>query len=586
MSPIRSRHKLALLAATGVAAWVLALAPWVPAQPPETAAAGAEYTVLADYGRLLSTCVLTDYAMAMYQFALDQTADKANTLFDARLRIEAEAVIFAFRNKQPLAARPLLDSVRDKVSLASTPVLRCVANLAVGYGSLSNRFFPDARSRAEDAFRAAQEARRPDLQADALVLVGRIQMEEQHLTDAMKNAQQALQLFGQARKQIEQSEAHILIAECHTAANNPAAAAISNQRARDVINDLTEGPVLNLQESVRLAPELLRNHAESARLGNYHKAFNEILTLLILNKFQFSMARQDPALKNLNLSESVLLAYAAHYAYLKGDALPSRVFVQLAEAAIPKETVARNKAEYLYLLGKYWRMVGDPTEAMRQFEKADQAVQALPFADAGLKTGLLEEKGLALVQMGHRDPGIQMLTAGLEDARKSGSPQTKERFEFYLALLRKEGEVDMQAISGRPDSFAAAMRHFQRERAGQNSAPLFRSPVVADYPPGAVRSAADTVLEIRVPRPVSASAVDVNPDPYMRTGLWEKAISILEAAIEEQGETPEKLQKLGECHYNIAQLDKAEKLFQRVLELDPTNKRAATYLQSIKSRKK
>jgi Tetratricopeptide repeat. len=52
--------------------------------------------------------------------------------------------------------------------------------------------------------------------------------------------------------------------------------------------------------------------------------------------------------------------------------------------------------------------------------------------------------------------------------------------------------------------------------------------------------------------------------------LVEKYIEDLKKEIQEKGEDPELLFKLGVCHVRVKQTDKAREIYKRLKEIDPT----------------
>jgi tetratricopeptide (TPR) repeat protein len=72
----------------------------------------------------------------------------------------------------------------------------------------------------------------------------------------------------------------------------------------------------------------------------------------------------------------------------------------------------------------------------------------------------------------------------------------------------------------------------------------------------------------------------------MATRRWERAVPVIKEVIAEHGETTPRLLKLGECHFNLARWADAKAVYERILEIEPGNRRATEYLETVKLRLK
>jgi tetratricopeptide (TPR) repeat protein len=374
-------------------------------------------------------------------------------------------------------------------------------------------------------------------------------------------------------------------ADIYAAAGDQRAMQAARQRAFTTVTNTGAAPLLNYQQTAREAVALMREHVQAAEQGDYPKAQNDVLSLLILFKNQYRLSSADSAALRMNLSEAALLAHMGYYCQLQNHAQPARQFVALAQEAIPRETDSANKVLFRLILARHSRLIGQPRAMVGHIESAEQSLGIIADAPPELVLGIQEEKGLALFLLGFADQALTELEKAAELAKQSGSEKDRERLDYYILNLR-EKKLDAAIVTGHPRNLDAALRLLKRAQFGSEGPEIFRSPFAMDQPEGAPKSEAEALDKIALVRPVLKKISDNDYEVFMATRRWERAVPVIKEVIAEHGETTPRLLKLGECHFNLARWADAKAVYERILEIEPGNRRATEYLETVKLRLK
>ncbi len=540
-----------------------------------------EFNGLLRYGKLMFQCSFHEFAAPMFQSALQYSKDLSAS--DLGLRILSESAIFLFRTNQVQQGEELQETIRNSLARSKNPEVRCLQFLAIGYGALAKGLLSEAETRFGEAMREAQRTGRVGLQADCLMLKSRVNFNQNRVPSSMAAAQSALKLYLAAGEFLSQSESYQMIAACHQHYNNRGGADTASRRALETVEDISMGPFLEIGKLIEIAPDLIEGHLESQRENQYEKAVYQVLSLLILRKHSLSLGPRAGKVAELKLNEGVLLAYLAYYVNLGGHAIPSSVFLGLSEHAIAQDYSRTARVEHSWISAKCYRRLKAPEYALRNIERADRVLAQINSPMAKIRAGLVEERGLALLQLQRTSEAAAALNDALDRARKSGLSEETERLTEYLAKIRS-GNYNVEELTAPTVGKALARRIQERRRLALASEPeLFRSPFAADYP--SVASAAQSIQGLTLSRPTPIpGGRKWTPEERIRLGQFEKAPPLLLEIIQKEGDSVNRLIQLGKCYYMLRKWPEAADAFERVLKLDPKNVTALDRLPGIRAR--
>ncbi|MFP4380677.1 MAG: tetratricopeptide repeat protein [Candidatus Sumerlaeia bacterium] len=540
-----------------------------------------DYSLLLDNGRLLYWCGLYDYADPTYSKALELSASAKE--INARLRLMSEAVVYYCKTGQGAQTNNYASQIRNQLNTTQDALTRFYGFYAMGYNYLYKNSTATAETMAQNATNIARQLGREDLEGQSCLLASKAFLQRNQNSQALDMVQKAINLFKQNKRPLEEAEAYHHQASCYLQIGDGKAAQLARQKAVNTVTSTGSAPLLNYTQTARQIAELQKEHILVASMGNYEKARNDALSLLILINNQFKAPGLDAAVRNNRVSEPVLLAYMGYYSVLSGHWLAAPIYSDLAHKKINQENDAAKKVEYRLVQTRLARLFGKPRESINHLESADQSLQRLSNPSTDIQLGIEEEKGLAFFLLGYREQALQQFEKALPLAEETASPQNVNRVRFYLDRL-KGGELEAALLTDHPRELEAAIRQFLRSQIGTETAEIFKSPVVQDYSIDAVEPAARQVNAISLGRPELKVLTDNDYVVFMSTRRWEKAIPIIETVIAENGATVERLLKLGECHLNLANWEKAKDAYERALEIEPGNRRAMEYLKTVNFR--
>ncbi|MBN1866274.1 tetratricopeptide repeat protein [Candidatus Sumerlaeota bacterium] len=567
-----------------------------------------DFLDLVQFGDLLAQCGLEEYALPFYSKPLSESENFPLT--DVRLRVEAQSAIFALKKKCDAAIgippeeamrfgltvlapneTQVLTSIRSGVTASDDPEARCVGRIASVYGFLTVRESATVSAELDTAYRDAQLVNLRRV-GDVLLVKAYADFFAGRYSTADESARAAQQAYSQFGDFLSQAEALLFRAKFQRAVGNLAAASLREQEAANVFRDPTASPISYPQKASASASSLLTGHAEAADRHEYRSAMNQILSLLVAKRHGTDADDKPRRASSGRIGEAELLAYLAYYVQQQGHAAVARILLDLADEAIAEEIQPIPKARFDWITGKYWRSSGDAMMALRRLDHGAKLLErggGAPVPD--LAVGLLEERGLTLLQNGQPGPAKRSLEDALAMARKYERSREVERLNRYVEEIDK-GQTDVAELTKLRQDADEKKRSEEWAALAASGPRVFHSPFVSDYSSGEVKSEAEAVATASAPGKLRRPTP--SPTPYkgsserleilIRTEQWAKATQVLEEKIARDGESVPDLMRLGQCYFNRLKWDQAVDAFERVLKLDPSNSSARSYLDLAKSR--
>jgi tetratricopeptide (TPR) repeat protein len=514
----------------------------------------------------------------MYESGLDLSQNIQNQ--QLRLLITAEAMIYYYKVGNAGAARALVEFTQSGLDWAKDPEVLCMTHLALAYNAAAARNWSVFDAETQAALTAADESGLVQRQGDCYLGKAEGLLAHEKMNETVDASKKALQCYTLAHDYLSQSETHILLSRYYHAVRNPDMGETENRAALDVLDDLSNAPMVDPEKIFGMVPQLLVNHLESARRGDFGKARNQILTLLILKKHQAQLKNKDQAVESLGIRESELLAYLANYVLKLGAPLAGRVLLSFSEQTAENDLNPVVRSRQRWLAGRFWRQAGYAPTALDLFDKATQVLARLDNPDPALDVGLAEDRALALLQMGQKEEAVSSLNRGLAQAKNANLADDAARLQRYLdAIAAGKSNIEEQATVA--EGQGEEKRVSVRRRVATSGPDVFQSPFAADYSGSAGRSAAAAVRKVQMARlDPTPTPLDLSPELLIRSQLYDQAAAKLVKILKAEGDSVDRLMQLGTCYFDLCQWEKAQDAFQRVLKLDPKNGPAKEYLSA------
>ncbi|HBF35557.1 TPA: hypothetical protein DDW35_13420 [Candidatus Sumerlaeota bacterium] len=571
---------------------LLLLATATPAQTPKptsvpssatTPAAATRVFMPEDYEKLVC------YAHTLYLMGLNNLAtplfaqadEQIKTMQHSAIRVHmaAEVTLYYAKTNQNLPRmRELATGLRawlQKLDATQKP-LRILCQIAIAHAALVDTVAtPNAKTNARADINVAiqdlQSLNAPDLELRALQTLGAISLRDTTTPgEAINTFQNALHRLNNA-KGLELAVFCQQLVEYQTLAQNQTGAELARQNVRQACANFWDGPLPDMAQILSQATAIMEDHPRTADAGYWQRALNEVISLLALKH-----AGGEEVRRQFRPSELALLANASYYAYQHDDALPALFFYQTALAQLPNETELLPRAEASRLLCRCQRVMGNFSDALTTINAAEKILKDYTPQPKVLLTAILEEKALVLAAQGQRAEAAAQLSAVQKDSPADAAP----RLEFYQWVLATPS-LNPSDVFSQPRAFSMAQRTWLREKKPQVAPP---SSLLANEATGTTkRSAADALLQLNLDRPNAPTTAVLDPQIYMKTQRWDKAVDVL-LQMQQQKETAENWALIGECYCNLAQWAKAQDALERTLKMNPANNRAAEYLKTAKSR--
>ena len=524
------------------------------------------------YGRMFSQCYLFDYAAQIYQKANELSQNIENQ--DLRLLITAEIAINYFQNGNITAGHPMMASIKSGLEWAKEPETLTMVHLALAYDASNvSKSASIMDSELGQAFAEAGRASLNQRLGDCFYAKAVCMLARGKPADAIDAARNALQSYTRAQDFLSQSLAHAFMSNYYRTQKNDAAADIENQKALDTMDDFSKGPMIDPERIFRMAPQLQTDHINAAKHGDYQKAANQVISLLILSRYRAKIKNQDsPILTSLHDGE--LQAYLACYAIRQGDAWPARILLAMSDKTMKDDLNPINRARHRFLSGKILRLAGSSSAALELLDKADQTLAQFDNPDPALTEEVMEERGLTLLELGRREEAQTAFQDALKFSQKANFTEEATRLQRYLKGLA-DGKTNLESLASPPPP-TATPKPIVRKTA---SSDLFDSPFADET--GATPSA-DAVMKLEMTRlNPTPTPINLSPELLMGSQLYDQAARKLQSILKAEGESPERLMQLGICYFNLHEWTKAQDAFQRVLKLDSNNGPAQEYLKGV-----
>lgn len=527
---------------------------------------------LIAYARIFKECFCFNEAQAMYETAigLGQTLNDQ----DLNMAVQSDYAIFWSKIGKKGEAARYTQSIPGTFQAVQNPQILALMHIALGWGALGRN---DWKTVNDEAGKAVFEgARAGDMrsQAEGNLLKGEGQYLQNQFSDALESANKALKL---SPDPLYQSEPQQLIARTYLKLNDKEAADSANRKGLNSVPNLDSGPYIDAEKTLKIAPQLLRDHIDAGRQQNWKKAFNITLSLFVLKDKKFTDDKQAMVLK-LQMSEGLLLAYMSYYLHMMEYPAPASVLYNMSNQRMLETMSSNARVQQKIVGGRYLRATGQPQMAIDLLDKAKAMLERQNIQDPNLQIELNEERGFTLLQMGRPETALASLRDGLTIAQQSQQPIAIGRIQRYLKAIEKDKVTDVNKLLA-PEQ-AVVIRKTMPAMVG----PLvFQSPFVDDYPEGSVKSASDAILAMSLSTPTpTPTPQTLTPEILMNSNMHARAIPVLEDILKKEGDSVDRLMQLGVCYQNTKDWDKAEGAFKRVLKMDPSNAPAKEYLEGLK----
>ncbi len=553
---------------------------------------------LVEDGEYITLCGLPEAGFYLMESASLQSADfkdnpeiiyKVRCKYAAQLlqhgkAAQAKNVLYSLVPPDPESANQsvlqrLMSDASKKYDVQQAILIAC------GHLALVENRPADALDIALRSASLARSVKNMEDEAEALYIQAMAYRQLKRVELVTEKAQEAIARFRIAGSPLKEVQLRELLSRVYAGAGNFRLARIESEKALHVIPDESLAPLIDLKTNIENLERLRLEHHELANHGLYKTARNQIITLLIINNNKNNIT--DPALqkavKNAKLYEGTLLAYLASYSVAIDHRSTAESLLPTIAAFENLRSGSRIRAEYAWAFAGLLFDLGLYKESEKQLQIAESLLNQSENYPAFLKIGAYETRALLEFQKGNKSQGKKTLNEAISLSRSLEMNDHKVYLESLLkSLLSNEGDMSENIPFYYNAQSISKQKTRKAESVSKDIAPIYQS-AFADAYEDAV-SAGDIIAKEVLKRPAPPRVtVKLSARDRMQMGQYDRAATMLEKEIAENGADVNRLMMLGSCYYQLHNWEKAFKTYQQVIDLEPDNAAASKRLKLIES---